>query len=329
MPAPYEYGAGTSFCAPALLDRYTKGETTMKIFYSELAENPSYYSFGYSIYGTIESGDSIEDAYEKGFLPAVVAKKQDGKLMYQARSVRVLAQEFVRKHYHHRVARKAEALGRMEVSLHELTNIEDTKDIETFFLTYFSSRFGKDAMPRERLRAILDSGWVTHISEYRIAGGSVAYMLECHYGATAHVWYQAYDMRYEHAHLGSYLYVLLIERAKAEGKKYVNFGVSYGSWMKYKTNFTPLEYWDGCTWTRDQKGNITKRLFEQGIALVPYVDRFRAEHEPFYPGPTAPIFKNEIRLLQTLFDASPRTALLLFAFPALLVAGAVFLVMVR
>jgi arginyl-tRNA--protein-N-Asp/Glu arginylyltransferase len=301
----------------------------MKIFYSELAENPAYYSFGYSIYGTVEEGDSIEEQYEKGFLPAVVAKSQPGKLMYQARSVRVLAQEFVRKHYHHRVARKAEALGLIEVIVCERKDITDTKEIEAFFLRYFSSRFGKDAMPEDRLRDILNSGWVTHISEYRIAGKPIACMLECQYGGLTHVWYQAYDMRYEHAHLGSYLYLLLIERAKAEGKRHVNFGVSYGSWMKYKTNFTPLEYWNGQMWVRDGNGNKTKGLFDEGISLVPYTDRFRTSLAPYYPGPTAPVFRQEVRLFQTLFDCAPRIALALFALPALLVAGAVFLIVFR
>jgi len=292
----------------------------MRIFYSELAENPAYYSFGYSVYGVLEEGDTTADAFESGFLPCVIAADQPKGLMYQTRGVRVLASEFTRRHYHHRVVRKAESLGELETVVHPLKEFAFDTSVQDFFLRYFTFRFGKESMSRERLLAIVASGWITHVSEFRIAGKPVAYMLEHHSEGLIHVWYQAYEKKYEHAHLGSYLYILLIERAKEAGKQHVYFGVSYGSWMKYKANFAPLEYWNGSEWVRDANGKKVKDILSEGITLIPYTDRWRSVHAPFYAAPTSGVFARERRIFHMLFDGAPVSALLVFGIPALLLA---------
>lgn len=297
----------------------------MKVFYSELAENPAYYSFGYSVYGIVEDGDSIPELYEKGFLPSVVAKEQPERLMYQARGMRVLPQEFERTTDQRRVARRTEALGKIEYVIRPISQVMLDDSFYVFWLEYFKFRFGKDSMPKERLVALLKSGWVTHIAECHVNGKRAALMLERHEGDMAHVFYQAYGKEYKGTNLGIEFYLNLIERAKAAGKTYVYFGASYGAWMRYKANFAPLEYWDGMSWTRDEEGKKFRDLLMEGLALVPYADRWRRAHGAFYSGSRF----SETRFMQMLFDGAPRTALIVFGIPVLLVAAAFFLVALR
>ncbi len=283
----------------------------MRIFYSELAENPTYYSFGYSVYATLEDEDSIKEAFNKGFLPCIIAQDQSKRLMYQTRGVRILAQEFIQRHYHLRVARKVSEIGEITGHIHEKNSFVIDEDFYSFFLNYFSFRFGADSMPRDRLKAILDSEWITHISEYRLSEKPVAYMLEHHSESLIHVWYQAYDKEYESSHLGSYAYTSLIERAKREKKTYVYFGVSYGPWMRYKANFTPLEYWDGSNWIRDENGKRLKTILDEGIRPLALVDRWRNEQKPFYAPPTLSGLEREMRFLTMMLEGAPRSSFFL------------------
>lgn len=300
----------------------------MKIFYSELAENPAYYSFGYSIYAQLEEGDSIEEAYEKGFLPAVIGRAQPERLMYQVRSVRVPTETFVRVHYHNQVGRRAEGLGTWEERVILAPRSPD-KEIVAFVLAFFHFRFGKDSMTEERVRALFASGWITHIREIKIAGTLAVRVLEHHEKSFVHVLYFTYAKQYERTHVGGHIFTRVIEWAKKEGRQYVYLGATYGMWMRYKVNFAPLQIWNGEAWVQDSKGKLLKKLLHQGVTLVPYVDQSRATWDPFYPEPTAKSFKNEMKLMRTMFDSAPRTAFLVFILPALLVAGAVFMVMFR
>ncbi len=291
----------------------------MKIFYSELAENPAYYSFGYSVYGELEDGDSIEEAYEKGFLPAVVARNQPERLMYQARGVRVPTASFKRIHYHHQVARRAESLGVWEERLAPAPKAPDAA-LVAFVLNFFHFRFGKDSMSEERVRALFASGWVTHLREFLIDGKRAACVLEHHEDGLVHIWYHTYAKEYEKKHVGGHIYTRVIEWAKADGKKYVYIGVTFGMWMRYKVNFAPLQYWDGREWIEDRKGLLLKKLLHEGVTLIPYVDRFRAPLDPYYAPPFAPPFVRERKLIALLFDAAPRSAFIIFAVPALMLA---------
>jgi arginyl-tRNA--protein-N-Asp/Glu arginylyltransferase len=245
--------------------------------------------------------------------------------MYQMRGMRVLAQEFSRTTDQRRVARKTQALGKVEYVVRPLSETKLDDDFYSFWLTYFRFRFGKYSMPKDRLVALLTSGWVTHVAECRVNGKRAALMLERHDGNMAHVFYQAYAKEYERHNLGIEFYIELIERAKTEGKRYVYFGASYGSWMRYKTNFAPLEYWDGATWVRDDTGKKLKALLFEGLTLVPYADRFRSKRDPFYPSPSIGPLQREAEFLQMLFDGAPRLALLMFGVPVILIAIAFFM----
>jgi arginyl-tRNA--protein-N-Asp/Glu arginylyltransferase len=250
----------------------------MKLFYSELTANPAYYSFGYSVYAELEPGDRLEDCYEKGFLPFVGAREQDPHMLYMARGVRVRIQEFVERHYHNRVHRKVSKVLKQGIQTvvfkkEEHPNLGAVTD---FFLIYFDFRFGNGAMSRERFEAILHGPFVSHIVEYRSGELLVGYTIEVQTATFTHVWHQAYAREYAGAHIGIALYLELLARMKREGKKFLYFGVTYGVHMEYKTNFQPLEFWNGQTWVADSHDTLKHLLREDGTRLLAYVDEWRA-----------------------------------------------------
>lgn len=295
----------------------------MKVRYSELTANPAYYSFGYAVYGTPEPGESVESCYAAGFLPFVGARDQDPSLMYMVRGTRVRVQDFAPKHYHQRVLRKVGEGVRNGIAVSVLQKGELNQDAVTrFFLEYFSYRFGKGAMGEERFRAILASPYLTHIAEYRLEGEVVAYSLEARHGGMAHVWYQAYVKRFAGSHFGIFLYLDLLKRLKEAGATHLYFGVTYGPWMRYKTNFQPLEYWDGERWVIDRNSDALKRLLAgDPFRLLAFNDRWRDECGPYYPAPYPfTSARAELRFLHTLVEGFPRVtkAVLLLLVIALL-----------
>ncbi len=302
----------------------------MKVFYSELDANPAYYSFGYSVYGELEESDDLADCYEQGFLPFVGARLQKARMMYQARGCRVRVPEYKEDRYYRQVLRKVEELpkgkseidakGKVEVFAHAKEDFPVTDEFVDFLLTYFKFRFGKESMPKERLLALLASPLLTHIVEYRLEGKPIGYMLEVHTTNSMHFWYQAYAKKFENKHLGAYMLIDLLTRAKEQGKKYAYLGVTYGNWMKYKTNFQPLEYWNGAVWVQDPKSaELKKLLVTDPTRVLGFVDQWREKMQPFYkaPYPFTSTFA-EVRFLFLIMTALPR---LFFVLMVLLLLG--------
>lgn len=282
----------------------------MKIFYSELTANPAYYSFGYSVYGLLESSDRLDDVYRNGFLPFVGAHKQEGRMMYMARGTRIVVNEYTETGYQRRALKKLyEAFGKEpSVIVHTRKDFVVTDEFIQYVLEYFAFRFGKGAMSKERLCAMLDSGFITHISEYRYGMKTVGYLLEVHGEKFMHLWYLAYSKEYEDTCIGLYMYIDMLRRAKRAGMEYMYIGVTYGNWMKYKTNFTPLEYFDGTLWVKDTKSKSLKKLLRTDpTRMLGFVDLWRESKDPFYPSPY-PFMSlfDEVRFLSVLASGTPR-----------------------
>ncbi len=282
----------------------------MKVFYAELSANPAYYSFGYSVYGVLEPTDRLDDVYREGFLPFVGAKEQPGNMVYMARGTRVVVSGYTETAYHRRALKKLREVFRTEpeVTVYARNDFVVTETFVQFILSYFAFRFGKDAMSEERLRAMLDSGFITHISEYRSAEKPVGYLLEVHGETCMHLWYLAYAREHEDTCIGLYMYIDMLRRAKKEEMDYVYIGVTYGNWMKYKANFMPLEYFDGTSWVKDAKSEKLKKLLRTDASRVlGFVDAWRETKEPFYPAPYpfTSLF-DEFRFLTVMMLGTPR-----------------------
>jgi arginine-tRNA-protein transferase len=304
----------------------------MRVFYSELATHPAYYAFGYSVYGELEEGDKMEEVYARGFVPFVGARTQPERMTYMVRSVRVRVQEFKRIHYHHYAESKAAAFSAdlvcTEYERHEVPNIDE---VTAFMLSYFHYRFGKASMSRERLTALLASPLLTHIVLYHLKGELVGCVLETRAKGMTHLWYYGYSQAYEKKCLGLHIFTAFIERSKERGDTYAYLGSTYGSWMRYKAYYRPLEYWNGEVWVDDAKGTELKRLLAADpIRHTAFTDRWREARSPYYPSPYPyTSLRYEVRYLTHLMYATPRVFGVLLIFLSVLALSVVVNLWVR
>lgn len=220
----------------------------MKIFSSEVAHNYDTYTFAYANYAELEAGDHLADIYALGYLPYSGSRGIKNTL-YMARSARVLLKEFVITSENRRIAKKFDGrFSKERVPIGECTMDETFYD---FCLTYFKERHGERAMPRERLEFILHNSFISHIIVYKDGEQIVAYVFEMRDGSAGHYWYSFYELSLVRQSLGLWLMLDCIRDAKDAGLEHYYLGTVYGEKALYKTNFEPLEWWDGEHWSGD------------------------------------------------------------------------------
>lgn len=197
---------------------------------------------------TAREGEPLESLYDAGYLPYSSSKGlQD--IFYSARSARVVLREFAMTSENRRIARKFD--GQFTKHCVPAHGFAAGDEFCAFVLGYFARRHGANVMPRERLELLLSSGLITTIIEYRKDASVVGYVLEVESGAMRHYWYSAYDLSLAQQSLGLWLMLDCIRAAAAAGLAHYYLGTVYGSKALYKTNFEPLEWRDGSTWSRD------------------------------------------------------------------------------
>lgn len=106
-------------------------------------------------------------------------------------------------------------------------------------------------MPRERLETILQSGLVSAVTKYSKDSLPVAYVLEVADADMAHYWFSFYDIAYARQSLGLWLMLDALRDAKTAGKTHYYLGTVYGEKALYKTNYSPLQWWSGESWSDD------------------------------------------------------------------------------
>jgi len=197
-----------------------------------------------------EAGDSLMSIYESGYLPYSGATGVQN-VFYSARSARVVLREFVPTSENRRVAKKFD--GMFEKSRVEAKIFKPDEAFWDLCLTYFRSKHGESAMPRERLKTILENGLVSTIVTYKKGSKIVAYVLEVTDDSMGHYWYSFYDLALAKQSLGLWLMLDCIRDAKRRSLTHYYLGTVYGAKALYKTNFKPLEWWNGNSWS----SNIT------------------------------------------------------------------------
>lgn len=279
----------------------------MKRFHSELAGDPAYYSFGYSVYGMLEDGDDFATLYSEGYLP-FVGVEEASKMMYMARSGRIRTQEFRENTYHTRIRRKFPASAGMSIRSYPWTEYPQQEEALRTIGEYFRFRHGRNSMPPERLEKILAFDPAMRLVEYRIRNAVAGYSIEMPIRDGLHQWYFAYTPTWKGKHLGVFIMLDVITRAKESGLSYTYVGATYGSSMIYKTNFRPLEYWDGYQWVQDAN-HLKTLLRSDSLRTVVTVDAWRDARHVFYPAPFR--FESlftELRFLYLIIVATPRVA---------------------
>jgi arginyl-tRNA--protein-N-Asp/Glu arginylyltransferase len=193
-------------------------------------------------------GEPLEGLYGTGYLPYSSSKGlQD--IFYSARSARVALREFTMTSENRRIARKFD--GQFAKRRVPAQGFVPGDEFYAFMLGYFALRHGANVMPRERLELLLSSGPITTVVEYRRDASVVGYVLEVESGAMRHYWYSAYDLSLAQQSLGLWLMLDCIRDAAAAGRTHYYLGTVYGQKALYKTNFEPLEWYDGSIWSRD------------------------------------------------------------------------------
>ena len=222
----------------------------MKLFSSEAAHDYGSYTFAYANYCLRESKDTLADIYGLGFLPYSGARGTKDTF-YMARSARVALKGFELTSENRRIAKKFD--GTFEKQRIPFEKFKLTEKFFDFCLNYFATRHGAKVMPRERLETILGSNLISEIIEYRKDDRVVAYVLEVNEKKMAHFWFSFYDLSLTRQSLGLWLMLDCMRDAKNAGFSEYYIGTVYREKALYKTNFEPLEWWNGQMWSADMK----------------------------------------------------------------------------
>jgi len=201
-------------------------------------------------FAELESTDKLQEVYATGYAPYSGTMGLTS-IFYNARNARVVLKEFTLTSENRRIAKKFDGqFTKVRIPASEFTADEA---FYTFVLTYFKERLGPRVMPRQRLELLFATGLITAIVKYQSGEKTVGYVLEVEDGTMRHYWYSAYDVTLARQSLGLWLMLDCIRDAKESGFEYYYLGTVYGEKALYKTNFEPLEWWDGKQWSKDIK----------------------------------------------------------------------------
>jgi arginyl-tRNA--protein-N-Asp/Glu arginylyltransferase len=202
----------------------------------------------------LREGEPLEQIYAQGYLPYSGANNSKD-IFYSGRSARVVLGDFELSSENRRIAKRFDGM----FSKHRIPFEQFVPDDHfwNLSLTYFAQKHGPNAMPRARIEALFTAGIITTVITYRHETDIVGYVLEVEDVSASrrmgHFWYSFYDLRYVQQSLGMWLMLDCVRSAKERGFAYYYLGTVYGEKALYKTNFQPLEWWDGSTWNTDQK----------------------------------------------------------------------------
>lgn len=243
----------------------------MKKISSELGQNYDTYTFGYAQYAQREGGEPLAFIYENGYLPYSGSPNvQD--IFYMARSARVPLPEWRMTSENRRIAKKFNgAFEKKRIARAEFVADEDFYGL---CLGYFSTLHGERAMPRTRLEHILSCGLVSDVIEYRREGKPVAYVLEVSENGIRHYWFSFYSPEFAKQSLGLWLMQDGVRDAKEAGAAHYYLGTVYGERALYKTNFEPLQWWNGSEWSADV-GRLKERGRTDGARLLAIMDEWK------------------------------------------------------
>lgn len=230
----------------------------VQIFYSEFNRNYSNYTFSYAVYAVIDEGDTLTQAYEKGFLPysGVHEYSRPGQIreiFYLARSLRVDLTQFEMRSENKRVLRSASDLN-IEMELLAKQEVVDDSAFQEFCSDYARERFSSGELPEARWNYILKRSCGTHIFRFSIDGKPIGYVLAGMDARSVHYWFSFFDTSYfDKFPIGKYLMTSVIKWAKEQGKAHIYLGTCYGRKSLYKArDFKGAEFFEGSSWKADR-----------------------------------------------------------------------------
>lgn len=219
----------------------------MKLLFSETAPDYAHYLYPYVIWAFLEEGETPADAFASGFLPANPRMDR----FYLVRQVRVPLAGWKPDSENRRILRKgagirAELLERAAFDYHE--------ERIARWLAYAADRFGEGIMPRSRLDGLMHGPVISHLLHFTESDtgrelGTVLMYLEA--PRVAYYYYAFYDLAARDRNLGLIMMTRALEFFQARGFTHLYLGTCVTEKALYKAQFAPLEFFNGCRWSRD------------------------------------------------------------------------------
>jgi hypothetical protein len=221
----------------------------MKLVFSEAVADPSRYVYPYAVWAFPEPGESPADLFAAGFLPSA----PDLSRFYLGRQLRVPLGEWRASSENRRVLRKA---GNLQCELVPRDHFELTPERRAAWLAFAEARFGSGVMPAARLDRLLAGRVISHLLVFREGGADgpergVA-LLYFEPPRMAYYYYAFYDLAEAGSHLGMAMMTRAVAWAQESGLRHLHLGTCYAEKALYKTQFEPMEFFNGHRWSRNR-----------------------------------------------------------------------------
>lgn len=240
----------------------------MRLFFIEQSIDYQRYRFGYRPMLELEPGDTVEEVYERGFLPFSGDPADRRNLFYLARGIRWPLDRFAldkgRRYDFRRfdqmsptfhVARKTEALEALP------------RDWAENAFRWMRERFGEVYLSPARFDHILGKTYFNHIAWASVGNTPFAYILLSIHGNSAHYWYAFFDtLRHPAYSPGKWLMARSAQWALGQGLAYLYVGTGYGPGAAYKTRgVAGAEFFDGEGWNPDLEELRRRQLADETV----------------------------------------------------------------
>lgn len=222
----------------------------MKLLFSEATPDYSRYLYPYVVWGFLEPGESVADAFAAGFLPASPTLDR----FYLVRHLRLPLSRWKPSSENRRILRKSDGMRARVVPLAEF-DIPPAR--QEAWLHFASERFGPGVFPPERLARLLAGGVITHVMHFEEDGpdgvptelGSV--LLHVIAPRLAYYYYAFYDLTQRSRNLGMILMTRAAEWFAREGFGHLYVGTCVTGKAGYKLQFEGMEFFNGLGWSHD------------------------------------------------------------------------------
>ncbi len=219
----------------------------MKLLFSEAAPDYGHYLYPYVVWGFLEPGETPADAFEAGFLPGSATMER----YYLVRQLRVPLREWESTSENRRLLRKS---AELECTLIPRADFDYTPERRASWLAYAEEKFGAGVMPPERLDRLMSGPIISHLLHFtdRATGrdaGTVLMFLQA--PRVAWYYYAFYHLTPETRHLGMAMMTSAVEWFTHEGFHHLHLGTCYSERALYKTQFEPMEFFNGFRWSRN------------------------------------------------------------------------------
>lgn len=221
----------------------------MKLVFSEAEADPGRYVYPYAVWAFPEPGETPADLFAAGFLPS----SPDLSRFYLGRQLRVPLAEWRASSENRRVLRKA---GDLRCELVPRDRFEVTDERRAAWLAFAEARFGTGVMPAARLERLLAGRVISHFLVFR--DGATTDGPECGVALLyleplrmAYYYYAFYDLRESARNLGMAMMTRAVAWAGDQGLAHLHLGTCYSEKALYKTQFEPMEFFNGHRWSRN------------------------------------------------------------------------------